>query len=80
MEYQKIINFLDNTPNQPTKFRTKSWIEINDDRGGTYDTNSQIKFKSLMLRSISCDYSDAYMLVSGTITANELAAGGGNRI
>ena len=80
MEYQKIINFLDNTPNQPTKFRTKSWIEINDDRGGTYDTNSQIKFKSLMLRSISCDYSDVYMLVSGTITANELAAGGGNRI
>ena len=29
MEYQKIINLLDNTPNQPTKFRTKNWVEIN---------------------------------------------------
>ena len=31
MKYQKIINFLDNTPNQPSKFRTKNWVEINDD-------------------------------------------------
>ena len=31
MEYQKIINLLDNTQNQPTKFRTKKWVEINDD-------------------------------------------------
>ena len=30
MEYQKIINFLENTPNQPTKFRTKNWVEINE--------------------------------------------------
>ena len=36
MEYQKITNFLDNTPNQPTKFRTKNWVEINDDTRGTY--------------------------------------------
>ena len=41
MEYQKIINLLDNTPNQPTKFRTKNWVEINDDARGTYNTNSQ---------------------------------------
>ena len=40
MEYQKIINLLDNTPNQPTKFRTKNWVEINDDSRGTYNTNS----------------------------------------
>ena len=45
MEYQKIINLLDNTPNQPSKFRTKNWVEINDDSGETYDINSQIKFK-----------------------------------
>ena len=31
MEYQKIINLLDNTPDQPSKFRTKNWIEINDE-------------------------------------------------
>ena len=46
MEYQKIINLFDNTPNQPTKFRKKNWVEINDDSLGTYNTNSQIKFKT----------------------------------
>ena len=64
MEYQKIINLLDNTPNQPTKFRTKNWVETNDDARGTYNTNSQTKFKTSMLKSSSCDYSDAHMLVS----------------
>ena len=54
--------------NQPTKFSTKNWVEINDDACGTYNTNSQIKFKTLMLRSSLCDYSDAYILVSGTKT------------
>ena len=39
MEYQKITNLLDNTPNQPFKFRTKNWVEINDDAQGTYNTN-----------------------------------------
>ena len=42
MEYQKIINLLENTPNQPTKFRTKIWFEINYDSRGTYNANSQI--------------------------------------
>ena len=58
---------LDNTPNQPTKFKTKNWVEINDDSCGMHNTNSQIKFKNLMLGSSLCDYSDAYILVSGTI-------------
>ena len=68
MEYQKIINLLNNTPNQPTKFRTKNCVEINDDTHGNYNTNGQIKFKTSMLRSSLCDYSDAYILVSRTIT------------
>ena len=68
MEYQKIINLLDNAPNQPTKFRTKNWVAINDDSRGTYNTNSQIKFKTSMLKSSLFNYSDAYILVSGTIT------------
>ena len=51
MKYQKIINLLDNTPNQQSKFRTKIWVEINDDSRGTYYTISQIKFKSSMLKS-----------------------------
>ena len=50
MEYQKKKkNLLDNTSNQPTTFRTKSWVEINDDARGMYNTNSQIKFKTLNL-------------------------------
>ena len=56
MEYQKIMNLLDNIPNQPTKFRTKNWVEINGDSRLTYNVNSQIKFKTLMLRSHLCDY------------------------
>ena len=52
MEYQKIINLFDNIPNQVTKFRIKNWIEINDDPRGTCNTNSQIKFKTSMLKSV----------------------------
>ena len=69
MEYQKIANLLDdNKSNQPSKFRTKNWVEINDESRGTYNVNSQIKFKTTMLKSSLRDYSDAYILVKGTIT------------
>ena len=53
-------------------------VETNDDTRGTYNTNSQIEFKTSMLKSSLCDYSDAYILLSGTITVSALAAGGGN--
>ena len=59
MEYQKIINLLNNTPNQPSKFRTKNWVEVNDGSGGIYNTDNQIKFKNMMLKSRLCDYSNA---------------------
>ena len=77
MEYKKITNLLDNTSNQAFKFRTKNWVEINDE----YNVNSQIKFKTIMLKSSLCDYSDAYMLLKGTITVNNTgtAAGPNNR-
>ena len=68
MEYQKIINLLDNTSNQPYKFRTNNSTEINDDARGTYRIKSQIKMKASMLKSSLCDYRDAYILKSGTIT------------
>ena len=76
MEYQKIIKLLENTPNEPSKFRTKSWVEVNDESRGTYNVNSQIKFKTSMLRSSLCDYSDAYILVSATITVPNTEATG----
>ena len=70
MEYQKIANLIDDTPNQPSKFRTRNWVEINDESRGAYNVNSQIKFKTTMLKSSLCDYSDAYIQVKGTITIN----------
>ena len=68
MEYEKIINLLDNTPNQPTKFRTKNWVEINNDARGTYNNDSHIKFKTSVLESSLYDYSDMDILVKGTMT------------
>ena len=56
------------TPNQPTKFRVENWVEINDDSCGTYNANSQNKFKTSILRSSLCAYSHAHIIVSGTIT------------
>ena len=77
MEYQKIANLIDdNTLNQPSKFRTRNWVEINDESRGAYNVNSQIKFKTTMLKSSLCDYSDAYILAEGTITVNNTAAQG----
>ena len=67
-EYQKIANLIDDASNQPSKFRTRKWVEINDESRGAYNVNSQIKFKTTMLKSSLCDYSDAYILVKGTIT------------
>ena len=77
MEYQKIANLIDdNTLNQPSKFIARHWIEINDKSRGVYNVNSQIKFKTTMLKSSLCDYSDAYILVKGTISINNTAAQG----
>ena len=68
MEYQKIANLIDDASNQPSKFKTKNWVEINDESRGTYSFNSQIKFKTTILKSSLSDYSDAYILVKGKIT------------
>ena len=67
MEYQKIANLSNDESNKPSKFKTKNWVEINDESRGTY-TSNDIRFKTTMLRSSLCDYADAYILVKGTIT------------
>ena len=72
MKYQKIINLFDDTTNQPSKFRTRNWVEINDERWGAYNNN--IKFKTSMIRSNVCDYSDVYIHVKRTITVPNTAA------
>ena len=79
MEYQKLTNLLDNkASNQASKFKTKNWVEINDDWRIGYSPNKQTKFKMPMLRSSLCNYSDAYILVKRNISVNNSAGAGVN--
>ena len=71
MEYEKITNLLDNTPDEPSKYRTKNWVEVNDESKESYSTGSNIKFKTTMLKSSLCNNADAYILVKGIITITE---------
>ena len=73
MEYQKIINLLDNTSNKQPKLRTKNWMEIDHNTRGAYSPNKEIRFKTAMLRSSLCDFSEAYILFKGNITVNNTA-------
>ena len=74
IEYQKVINLLGNKPNQLSMSRTKNWIEINDQSKKVYNTNSDIRFKTVMLMSSLCYYSDACILVEGRVTTTGAAA------
>ena len=65
--------------NKLSKFRTRNWVQTNDDIRGSYSPNKQIRFKTSMLRSSLCDYSDAYVLVKGNITVNNTAAAGADK-
>ena len=70
MEYDKINNLLiseENESKQLYKFVTREYVRVNS-LINTYDENKSIRFKTPMLRSNLCDYSDAYILVNGTIT------------
>ena len=69
MEYQKIANLIDReASSEPSKFKTKNWVEMNYESRGTYNVNNQYKFKTTMLKSSLCDYSDTYILAKGKIT------------
>ena len=57
-----------NAQNEPSKFRAKNWVGINYGSQGTYKNINKFKFKTSLIRSNLSDYSDAYTLVSGTIT------------
>ena len=77
MEHQKIVNLL-NESGQSSKFRTRNWVEINDESRGNY-ANSNVKFKTTMLRSNLCDYADSSILVKGTITITVTGDNAGER-
>ena len=76
MEHQKLANLLDSASNKPSKFRTRNWVEINDDIRGAYSPNKQIRFKTAMLRSSLCDYIDGYLLAKGNISVINTEAAG----
>ena len=58
----------DNTPNQPSKNKTKNCVEINGELRGRYNEDNQVRFKISILRSSLFDYGNVYMLLKGTIT------------
>ena len=67
METQKIINLLNNSENEYSKFATKKWYVIDSESKGNYSHENPIKFLTSSLESSLCDYSDAYILVTGNI-------------
>ena len=74
METQKIVNLLNGSDNENSKFATKKWYVIDSESKGNYSHENPIKFLTSSLESSLCDYSDAYVLVAGNIavvTAND---------
>ena len=69
METQKILNLLNGSDNDNSKFETKKWYVIDSESKGNYSKDDPIKFLTKSLESSLCDYSDAYILVTGNITA-----------
>ena len=70
MECQKITNLLGNIPDKVPRFITKKWIKVHDQSGEAYNTNKQIRFKTSMLKSDLCDFSDARIVVKGIVTVS----------
>ena len=71
MKYQKITNLLRNTSDKVSRFITKKWIKVHGQSGKTYNTNKQIRFKTSVLRSDLCDYSDAYIVAKELLLLKE---------
>ena len=67
METQKTVNLLNDPNNENSKFATKKWYIIDSEAKGNYLPDNEIKFLTSSLESSLCDYSDAYILVTGNI-------------
>ena len=67
METQKIVNLLNGSDNENSKFATKKWYVIDSESNGNYSQNDEIKFLTRSIESSLCDYSDAFILVTGNI-------------
>ena len=69
METQKIVNLLNGSDNKNPKFATKKWYIIDNESKGNYWHHNPINFLAKSIESSLCDYSDAYILVTGDVTA-----------
>ena len=78
METQKIVNLLNDSDNESSKFATRKWYIINDQNNGQYgrgnEKDSIIKFETKVIKPNVCDYSDAYILATGDIKVTGIAA------
>ena len=78
METQKIVNLLNDSDNEYSKFATRKWYVINDLNNGQYsrgnENDSTIKFETKVIKPNLCDYSDAYILVTRDIKVAGVAA------
>ena len=78
METQKIVNLLNDSDNESSKFATRKWYIINDQNNGQYgrgnESDATIKFETKVIKPNLCDYSDAYILVTGDIKVASVAA------
>ena len=69
MKTQKIVNLLNDSDNDNSRFAIKKWHIIDSESNGNYSQNDEIKFLKRSIESILCDYYDAYILVTGNIAA-----------
>ena len=78
METQKIVNLLNDSDNEYSKFATLKWYIINDQNSGQYgrgnENDATIKFETNVTKPNLCDYSDTYILVTGDIKVAGVAA------
>ena len=78
METQKIVNLLNDSGNETSKFATKKWYIIDNESKGNYSHHNPIKFLTKSIESSLCGYSDAYILVTGFISVTRTIAGAGD--
>ena len=72
METQKIINLLNDSRNDESKFATKEWYVIDSQTAkNKYNQNNSIKFETEAIKSSFCDYADAFILVTGDVRVND---------
>ena len=75
METQNIVNLLNDSNNENSKFSIKKWYVIDSESKNNYSKDDPIKFSTKSLESSLCDYCGACIFVTGNITVTRTIAG-----